>query len=166
MGPQYTGTFYDRIDWGRQLYGGATLVSSVLSPVPILGKGFRDSSGPVLFNRAIYGVDDIQDQILPFASELFANFHALGVVVGFGALGALLSLGERWFAAAESTFAAFCIQYVFLWAAMLTCWSLSVFSQILIYFFCPIYVFVAVVQVREWLRRTAPRRRPVEVGSR
>ncbi len=155
VGPQYTGTFYDVVGWGRELLFGKSLIASALSPVPILGKGFRDSSGPLLFNRAIYGVDDIQDQILPFDAELFANFHGLGVVAGFVALGALLRLGERWSDSARSTFAAFCLQYVFLWVAMLSCWSLSVVSQILIYFFCPIYVFVAAIQIRRWLRNSA-----------
>jgi hypothetical protein len=155
VGPQYTAIFYESVGWGRELLGGKTLVASALSPVPILGKGFRDSSGPVLFNRAIYGVGDIQDQILPFDAELFANFHAIGVLAGFVGLGVVLRVGERWFDAAQSTFTAFCVQYSFLWMAMLTCWSLSVVSQIAIYFFCPIYFFIASVHIRAWLRAGA-----------
>lgn len=155
VGPQYTGIFYDYIGWGERLFGGSTLIASLLSPVPVLGKGFRTTDGPALFNYAIYGVQGIEDQILPFAAELFANFHALGVVAGFVALGMLLGKLDHWFQACGSTFSAFALQYAAMWAAMLTTWSVSIFAQILIYFFGPIYVYLAITHFREFVRRNA-----------
>ncbi len=151
-GPQYTGIFYDQIQWGTTLYGGTTVLASVMSPVPILGKSFRDTSGPALFNHAIYGRFGVEDQIIPFATELFANFHAPGVLAGFILLGLFLSYAERLFNAAQSMFASFAIQYIALWGAMLSVWSLSIYSQILIYFFVPIYFYLAVLLLRDWLR--------------
>ena len=35
-GPQLTGVFYESLDWGDRLFGGVTLVSSLMSPIPIL----------------------------------------------------------------------------------------------------------------------------------
>ncbi len=150
-GPQFAALFYDRLGWGNTLYGGSTLIASALGPVPIVGKGFRDNNGPAIFNRAIYGAAGFEDQIIPFDAELFANFHAPGVLLGFVLLGLVLSYAQRLFAAAQSTFAAFSIQYASLWAAMLAAWSLSIFSQILIYFFVPIYFYLATLQLRKWI---------------
>jgi hypothetical protein len=95
-GPHLTAVFYESIGFGDRLYGGITLVSSALSPIPILGKGFREDSGPTLYNRAIYGSPGIDDQIPPFASELFGNFHIAGVVAGFIGLSFLLARFESW----------------------------------------------------------------------
>lgn len=151
-GPQFSAIFCERLGWGEHLYGGSTLLASVLSPVPVMGKGFREGSGPALFNQAIYDVKDIEDQILPFATELFVNFHLPGVVAGFVALGWFLSAAHGWFENAESAFAAFSIQYVAMWGAMLTSWSASIYSQITIYFFGPIYFYVACTHGLRWLR--------------
>ena len=159
-GPQYAGLFYDKIGWGEHLYLGSTIAYSIMTPVPLLGKSFREDNGPALFNYALYGFRGNEDQIIPYSTELFANFHAPGVIAGFMLLGLFLSQTERWFHAAQSTFAAFSIQYVSLWAALLVVWSISVYSQIMIYFFCPIYFYLAVFHARAWLRAFNPRRLP------
>jgi hypothetical protein len=151
-GPPLAGLFLNEVGWGSHLYGGSTLVASVLSPVPILGKSFRESSGSTLYNRTLYGVPGFEDQLIPFSSELFVNFHALGVLAGFFGLGMLLGRAELWFSAVGSSFGAFCIQYVSMWGAMMAVWSVGVFSQIAIYFFGPIYLYWAAVQARLWLR--------------
>ena len=155
VGPHYTGLFYERIGWGDQLYWGSTLLSSALSPIPVLGKAFRGENGPSLYNRALYGIDGFQDQILPFDAELFANFHAVGVIVGYIAVGFLLGKLDFWILASGTSFTAFTFQYAGIWTAMLTIWSLSIYAQILIYFFGPVYVYVALVHLRQWLRRIA-----------
>jgi hypothetical protein len=160
-GPQFSALLYERTGWGDRLYGGSTLVASVLSPVPLVGKGFRESSGPALFNQTIYHVRDIEDQILPLSTELFINFHLPGVVAGFIGLGILLARAQEWIQQVESTFAAFSIQYVAMWGAMLAAWSASIYSQILIYFFGPIYAFVAVSSLLKWLGKRSRRRTPV-----
>lgn len=164
VGPQFTGTFYEKTNWARDPYLGSTLLASVLSPVPILGKPFREGSGPVIFNRALYDVDGVVDQILPLASELFVNFHSLGVVIGFLVLGMVLAWSEAWFLASPSVFSAFCLQYVFLWMATLSAWSLSVVAQIMIYFFGPVYCFALAAHGRTWLRRVAGRHTPLAAG--
>jgi hypothetical protein len=151
-GPPLVAIFLDDAKWGAHPYGGSTLVASLLSPVPILGKGFRDSNGSAFYNRALYGMPGFEDQIIPLSAELFVNFHALGVLAGFFILGQVLGRGHLWFAAAGSSFGAFAIQYVLMWCATLAVWSLSVFSQIAIYFLGPIYLYCAVVQMRTWLR--------------
>jgi hypothetical protein len=157
-GPPLAAIFLDEEKWGIHPRFGSTLIASVLSPVPILGKGFRDSNGSSLYNNALYGTSGFEDQIIPFSAELFVNFHALGVLAGFFALGQVLGRADAWFAAAGSSFGAFAIQYAGMWCATLAVWSLSVFIQIAIYFLCPIYLYCAVVQARTWLRgMRAPR---------
>jgi len=152
-GPQLTGVFYESLNWGDRLFGGVTLVSSVMSPVPILGKAFREDGGPIVYNKAIYGMSGIDDQIPPFASELFGNFHIAGVVTGFLGLAFLLATLESWMDVVGSTFGAFVLQYLAVWGAMLSVWSLSVYAQILFYFLGPVYFYLAVMQIRAWLRR-------------
>jgi hypothetical protein len=159
-GPQLTGVFYRSIGWGERLYGGTTLLASVMSPVPVLGKGFRDTNGPAVYNRALYGVPDIEDQIPPAAAELFANLHIGGVLAGFVLLGMLVGKSQPWLAAAGSTFGVFIIQYVAMWTAMLTVWSISVYAQILVYFLGPVYAYAGAKLVRQWLRGPAGRAFP------
>jgi hypothetical protein len=151
-GPPLAGLFLDHVGWGDRLYGGSTMVASVLSPVPVLGKSFRESSGSALYNRTLYGMPGFEDQIIPFSAELFVNFHAVGVLAGFFGLGLLLGRAHLWFAAVGSSFGAFVIQYVAMWCAMLAVWSLGIFSQIAIYFLGPIYLYWVAVQTRQWLR--------------
>lgn len=153
-GPQLTAVFYENLDWGNKLYGGITLISSTFSPIPILGKGFRENAGPVVYNRAIYGSPGVDDQIPPFSAELFGNFHIAGVVVGFAGLSLLLATLESWLVAVRSTFGAFIIHYIAIWGAMLCVWSLSVYVQILFYFLGPVYLYLAVTHLRGWLQRT------------
>ena len=50
-----------------------TLLASVLDPIPILGKAFREQSGPFLYNLIIYDSPDVQDKVIPVAGELFFN---------------------------------------------------------------------------------------------
>jgi hypothetical protein len=155
VGPQYTGLFYEQLGWGETLYSGATLIASAMSPAPILGKAFRDTSGPAIFNKALYGISGIEDQIIPFDTELFANFHLPGVIAGLFTLGMLLINMESWIHKASSSFAAFSLQYAGLWTAMLTAWSLSIYSQILIYFFAPVYAYMLLTMARGFIRRPA-----------
>ncbi|MEO8099669.1 MAG: hypothetical protein ABI811_18365 [Acidobacteriota bacterium] len=150
--PQFTGYFYEKTGWGDHLLGGSSLIASALSPIPILGKSFRETNGPAIFNRAIYGSLGFEDQIIPYEAELFVNFHAAGVAAGFFGLGLLLGGMQRWLDYASSTFGAFAIQYAGIWGATLTVWSVSIYSQILFYFFGPFYVFIALQWARKWLR--------------
>jgi hypothetical protein len=149
-----TAVFYESLDWGNRLWGGTTLISSVMSPIPILGKGFRDTSGPVVYNHAIYGTSGIDDQIPAYVAELFGNFHVPGVVAGFIALSLLLAMFESWLQAVKSTFGAFIIQYIAVWGALLAVWSVSVYVQILFYFLGPVYLYLAATHAGALLRRS------------
>jgi hypothetical protein len=152
-GPALAGLFFEESKWGARPYLGLTLLSSVISPIPMLGKNFRETSGSTIYNRTLYGLRGYEDQIIPLSAELFVNFHAAGVFAGFFLLGRLLGAAEQWFSRAGSAFGAFFVQYVFTWVAMLCVWSLSVFSQIAIYFLAPIYLYSFGVEARAWLRR-------------
>ncbi len=57
-----------------------TLLPSLLDPVPVIGKAFREQSGPFLYNLLIYNSTDVQDKIIPVAGELFYN-GGYGLVV-------------------------------------------------------------------------------------
>lgn len=157
-GPQFLGFFLDYIHWGRSLSYGQTLVASALSPVPSIGKSFRDKNGVVFYNRAIYGEDGIEDQILPLQGELFLNFHIAGVAVGYFLIGLLLGKAQVWFESATTSTAAFCIHYASLWSAMLIIWSMAVYSQILIYFFWPIYLLIGYGLLQDWAAQSRARR--------
>ncbi|MFN4146680.1 MAG: hypothetical protein ACK4GN_12710 [Runella sp.] len=51
----------------------STFWASVLDPVPILGKNFREQSGPFVYNMALYGHTLAQDKVIPMAGELYLN---------------------------------------------------------------------------------------------
>jgi hypothetical protein len=163
-GPPLQGLFLDKLGWGDRLYGGSTLLASALSPVPVLGKSFREGGGTDLYNRTLYGMSGLQDQIIPFAAELFVNFHAAGVLAGFFGLGLVLGRTHLWFNAVGSSFGAFNVQYVSMWCAMLAVWSLSVFAQIALYSLGPIYLYWAAMQARAWLRGMRPQRAAISIS--
>ena len=116
-GPQFLGFFLDHIHWGRSLAWGRTLVASALSPVPVLGKSFRENAGTTIYNHAIYNEYGIEDQILPLQGELFYNFHIAGVAAGYFLLGLFLGKAQSWFESSKTCLAAYSIHYIALWAA-------------------------------------------------
>lgn len=119
----------------------------------------------MIFNQALYGISGIEDQILPFNAELFANFHLPGVIAGLFALGFLLVKIETWIGQSKTSFAAFSLQYAGLWTAMLAAWSLSIYSQILIYFFAPVYCYLFLTATRNLLRRPMNYRAAAWIGG-
>ena len=50
-----------------------TLVASVFDPVPVLGKAFREQSGPYVYNLLLPNGFDAQDKVIPMAGELYFN---------------------------------------------------------------------------------------------
>lgn len=140
--PQFLGYLLERTDWGNDPHYGRTLVSSAMYPVPLLGAPFRATSGLVIYNHLIYGEKSSDtDQIVPFQGELFLDFTFPGVVAGYLCLALGLHRLQRGFERSVSAVAAFARQYVAIWVGFLVIGSLSVFSQIAIYFFWPIVVF-------------------------
>jgi hypothetical protein len=139
--PQYLGFFLEAGKWGEDLQWGKVLVSSSLAPLPILGKPFRQSSGTAIYNRLVYGMLDVADQIAPFQGEVFLDFHVTGLFAGFCLLGWIAFKLQTAFAQSQSFFEIFIWQYFSVWTFFLIFGSLSVVSQIFIYFCWPFYLY-------------------------
>jgi hypothetical protein len=139
--PQFLGFFLEAGKWGANPQWGKVLVSSSLAPVPILGKQFRENSGTAIYNRMIYGMLEAADQIAPFQGEAFLDFHLVGVLAGFCLLGWIAFKLQTAFAQSQSFLEMFIWQYFSVWTFFLIFGSLSVVSQIFIYFCWPFYLY-------------------------
>ncbi|HZU35006.1 MAG TPA: hypothetical protein VFA18_03815, partial [Gemmataceae bacterium] len=136
-------------------YWGKTLISSLCYPLPILGKPFRPTSGVEIYNRLIYGTPTIVDQVILYESEFYINFHAVGVLIGYGLLGWVFSFFQRRFDGAASAIETYSWLLMGVW--LIWPGSLPVTSQLFIYAFWPIYLFLFL----SWLSRHLSRvRRP------
>jgi hypothetical protein len=139
--PQFLGFFLETGKWGADPQWGKVLVFSALAPLPILGKPFRENSGTAIYNRLIYGMLDVEDQIAPFQGEAFLDFHLAGVLVGFSVLGWIAFKLQTAFVLSQSFFEMFIWQYFSVWTFVLIFGSLSVVSQVFIYFCWPFYLY-------------------------
>ena len=139
--PQFLGFLLSRTQYGREPRYGRTIVSSIMSPVPVLGKPFRSTSGEGVYNHLIYGNATTRDQVAPFEGELFLDFTFPGVLLGFAIVGFVVGRLQQTFERAHSAFAAFVWQYAAIWIGFLVIGSIAVTSQITIYFFWPFIVF-------------------------
>ncbi len=157
--PQLTAFVLDTQDQiPPRMLGGQSLISSMLSPVPIIGDAFRDTSGVTLFNGLIYGpFPEFYDQVMPFQSELYVNFGIFAVVIVFLGLGVVFARLERAFHRAPGSVHAFMAQYAAVWLAFLVPGSLAATSQIFIYYFWPIYAFLVLSAIGWRSERNAPR---------
>lgn len=149
-GPQFLGFLLEETE-GRDPEWGRGLVAAILSPVPILGKDFRADSGTALYNQLL-NRGDAEDQVISFTGELFLNFHLPGVVAGFALLGMLLSWLQRAFLRADSSLPVYVIQLTAIWLLFLVVGSLSVISQIAIYFYSPVYLYLCLLKRRRQRR--------------
>ena len=135
--PQYLGYLLEATRWGASPRWGGVMVSSVLSPVPVLGKAVPSGSGTAIYNRLIYGTSEIQDQVVPFQGELLMDFHLAGVLAGYVLLGWVIHRLQGQFEWSASSLDRYIWQYTAVWASFLIFGSVSVVSQILLYFFWP-----------------------------
>ncbi len=164
--PQFTGYLLQQTDYGRHLQYGKTLVGSLLSPVPKLGRLFRSSSGTVYYNRLVYGDAGTNDQVTPLEGELFINFWWPGVALGYLLIGiAVRRLQER-FDAAPTAIQAFVWQYTGVWIAFLAVGGLAPVSQIFIYFFWPAYALPVLSRLRARRAATVSYPSPGSVSAR
>ena len=139
-GPQFLGFLVQEIDRNDiPLHWGQSLVASLLHPVPVLGKPFRELSTVTFYNKLIYGYVDSSDQVVPFLGELYVNFHVVGIVVGFGLLGYVISIFQRRYESAENSFETYAWFFVSMWTLFLVVGSVAVVSQMCVYFFWPFY---------------------------
>jgi hypothetical protein len=143
-----------------KFYYGETLLPSLVYPVPVLGKPYRDTGGPIIFNDLIYGdTDTTLDQIIPLDGELYINLHLVGVILGNLLLGGLLAWLQRKFLAAPTPVESYAWLILSLWIVFPG--SLSVASQMYVYSFWPIYAYFAVKQLSLWhLTGGSQRHRP------
>lgn len=154
LAPQLSAYLLESVE--GKFYYGETLLPSLVYPIPVLGKPYRDSSGPVIFNELIYGGTDSLDQIIPLDGELFINFHLAGVVLGNVLLGCVLAWLQGKFMAAPRPVESYAWLMMALWTVFPG--SLSVTSQIYVYSFWPMYIYLSVESVRAWSGATASHR--------
>ena len=139
----------------------ALLVWSLLYPVPVVGKRSRAQSAVTLYNEMISGPIDSVDQVVPFEGELYWTGGLAAVAAGFVLLGFLLAWLQAGFDSAGGAFQTYSYQYAAIWATFLVVGSLEVVSQIVVYFFWPIFIAAAAHVLR--LRRERP---SLELGER
>jgi len=140
--PQFFGFLLETSHWGRDPHWGVVTVSSILSPVPVLGKPFRRNSGFGIFNRMIYGTETIGDQNAPLQGEAFLDFHIPGILFVSAMLGWVLHHLQRAFERSRSSLEIYVWQYLSIWIGFVILGSVGVLSQILIYYCWPIYPFL------------------------
>jgi hypothetical protein len=116
-------------------------------PVPILGKPFRSTSGPNLYNELIYGEPDIRDQNFPFGAELYWNFGIPGIVLGYFLLGFAVRRFDDRVESAPDALASFSWSYCGIWVALLVIHSISVLAQMITYFFWPMFTMFVVAKL-------------------
>ena len=131
-----------------KFYYGKTLLPSLVYPIPVLGKPYRDMSGTGIFNELIYGDTESVDQVIPLEGELYINFHLAGVVLGKVLLGCFLAWLQGKFVGAPNPVESYAWLMMALWIVFPG--SLPVTSQIYVYSFWPIYLYFAVKSVWSW----------------
>ena len=141
QGPQFLGFLVEQTGFGSELWYGRATLASVLYPVPVLGSYFRADSAVTLYNDLIYNSDVSQDQIVPFAGELFLDFHLIGVVIGYGLLGRTVNTLQIRFLRSPNAFEAYLWCLVGMWTSFLVIGNLAILSQMCVYFFWPFYLY-------------------------
>lgn len=160
--PQFLGYLLDASGYTVDETWGRSLLDSVLSPFPLLGKGFRTDSTVTRYNLLIYGSSVSQDQNVPFVGELFWNFHVAGIILCFFLLGLVAARLQRSFSTAISPLSAYVWCWISIWTLLLITGSSGVTSQLYLQDFWPVYVWC----VLEYFRRarsaklTLEKRRP------
>ena len=153
-GPQLSAYLIESLE--GKFYYGTTLLSSLVYPIPVLGKPYRDISGPAIFNGLIYGDTDVLDQIIPLDGELYMNFHLAGVVLGNVLLGCFLAWLQGRFVAGPTPVESYAWLIMALWTVFPG--NLSVTSQIYVYSFWPIYGYFLAKRLWSWNSATASHR--------
>jgi oligosaccharide repeat unit polymerase len=141
--PQYLGFLLEESHWGSDPRWGVVTVSSILAPIPVLGKSFRHNSGYGIYNRMLYSTEAIVDQNPPFQAESFLDFNIVGVLFGSAIFGWVLHRLQRAFERSRSSIEIYIWQYLSVWACFLIFGfaGLNVQSQVLCYYCWPIYAY-------------------------
>jgi hypothetical protein len=123
-----------------------TLIASFLEPIPVIGKAFREQSGPSVYNLAYHNSFVSQDKVIPVAGELFYNGGYLLVTAGYAAFGIVY----RWLDTAFKNCVvtnlplAACFFYLALLFNATLLLSLSVLVQYALYNAAPALLLIAI----------------------
>jgi len=138
QGPQFLGYLLENTPPDVVPMGPQPLVASALSPLPVLGRDYRSASSTELYNLLVRGQFITGDQIVPFAGELFWSFFLYGVVAGYLILGLVVAWIDGISRSARGALATFTASYAGFWTAFLVIGSISILSQVAIYFLPPL----------------------------
>jgi hypothetical protein len=138
-GPQLTAFILEGVEADSNTQRSSTIISSILYPIPVIGKPFRETSGVIRFNHLLYGDADNFDQNIPYDAEFYLNFQAVGVILGYLLLGFLQSFVQNQFFFARQPIASYAWLTIGIWIVFPA--SLPVLAQICIYSFWPIYAY-------------------------
>ncbi len=156
--PQFAAFLLDAVELMDARFTPRTLLGSLMTPVPILGKGIRDESGVKLYNYLLYGDDETVDQIIPFEAEVYLCLGGGGLLAAFLLLGLTIGQLQRAFDSATRAFDRYVPQFVAIWLAFLVQGSLAALSQIVVFFLWPIYGYLL-------LRRQRSEAAPAELPA-
>ncbi len=117
------------------------LLASILDPVPIVGKYFREQSGSFLYNLTIYESTVSQDKTIPVAGELFYEGGYLLVILAHFFIGLIYAKLDAIFKYSKSYNlpVALCVFYLALLFNATLLLSVSVLVQFLIYNAAPAF---------------------------
>lgn len=145
-GPQLTAYMLERLEGNMYGQHRSTIIPSILYPIPIIGKPFREMSGVTIFNQLIYGEADVLDQNFHYDAELYLNFQLAGVFLGYLLLGFIQHFLQIRFRNAKKPITSYAWLIIGTWTMFPG--SLPVLSQICIYSFWPIYAYAIIERIR------------------
>ena len=114
---------------------GRVLISSALSPVPVVGKPFRQYSGNSVYAKMM----GREDQPAPFLGELYLDFSVFGVVVGLFAVGAIVAALQNRFDLAAEPLEIYILQFTGLCCSYFIVCGMAEVTQFATYLFWPVY---------------------------
>jgi hypothetical protein len=135
--PQYLGFLLQSTGYSENPELGRVVISSALSPVPILGKTFREHTGNSIYQKLL-GREDQPDT---FVGELFLDFSGFGVIVGFLGVGAIVAALQNRFEKCSEPFEVYILQLVSVCISYFVVCGIEEVSQHFILLF-PVYFFL------------------------
>lgn len=136
--PQYLGFLLERTGYAESPRLGRVLLGSALSPLPIVGKAFREQSGNAVYQNLL----GRSDQPITFVGELFLDFSIFGVIAGFVAVGACAGVLQNRFESSPEPFEVYVLQFASIFLSYLVIWGLGEVSLQVIDLSWPVYFFL------------------------
>ncbi|WP_141576694.1 hypothetical protein [Actinomadura sp. WMMA1423] len=138
--PQFVAIAVEGNGGGAPLLGPESLLASVLRPVPIIGKPYRDTDTGKVYNERIYGSLVAHDQHPPLVVDLLFAGGPSGVVAGFSLLGIAFGALDRRYRPTADTLDAYLHVFTSITLAFSVAGGIAVLSQTLLYFCLPPYL--------------------------